>query len=202
MRVSIKRVAIKSTGKYLTMSFSDTIPQTMFDFRGFYDAIAEQMPDGCRLIELGVADGASAIYLAEKLQSIGKKFHLHMVDSCAYGGQEQRNTIIRNIVGCGLANSITFMEMDSLNASLKFPDGYFHAVFIDSGHTFELTKAECRLFYKKVMDDWFLSGHDASEKEVKDAIDEVFPAGAIDIVETEKKYNIWVCRKKIEIILK
>lgn len=182
--------------------FSESIPGTMFDFKNFYDFIADEMPNECRIAELGVADGASAIYLAEKLQNIGKKFSLFMVDNCDYGKQEQRNTIIRNIVGSGLGNSITFMEIDSLNASLKFPDGYFHAVFVDSGHTFELTKAEARLWYRKVMDSWFLSGHDASEKEVKDALVEVFPSGAIDTIITEKNYNVWTCRKKTEIILK
>lgn len=184
------------------MAFSDTIPQSMFDFRSFYDFIAEHMPNPCRVIELGVADGASAIYLAEKLQSLGKSFSMVMVDNCDYGKQEQRNTIIRNIVGSGFGSSITYLEMDSLNASLKFPDGYFHSVFIDSGHTFELTKAEVRLWNYKTMDNWFLSGHDASEKDVKEALDEVFPKGVVDIVITEKKYNIWTTRKNPEIKLK
>lgn len=182
--------------------FSDTIPGSMFDFRSFYDSIAEQMPDDCRIAELGIADGASAIYLAEKLQSFGKKFSLHAIDNCDYGKQEQRNTIIRNITGSGLGNSITFWEMDSLNASLKFPDGYFHSVFVDSGHTYELTKAEARLWSRKVMDGWLLAGHDASEKEVRDAIREVFPVGTIQIINTEKRYDIWLYKKYDSVILK
>lgn len=176
--------------------FSDTIPNTMFDFKSFYDFIADKMPDDCRIAEIGNADGASAIYLGEKLQDIGKKFSIQMIDSCAYGGQEQRNTLIRNIVGSGLGGKLTFIEMDSLNASLKFPDGYFHAVFIDSGHTYELGKAEIRLWHRKVMDGWILAGHDIkSHQGVKDAVKEVMPSDCYDIVDTDAGNGIWVWAK-------
>lgn len=176
--------------------FSDTIPNTMFDFKSFYDFIADAMPNNCRIAEIGNADGASAIYLGEKLQELGKDFRIQMIDSCAYGGQEQRNTLIRNIVGSGLGGKLIFMEMDSLNASLKFPDGYFHTVFIDSGHTYELGKAEIRLWHRKVMDGWFLSGHDIySHPEVKQAIDEVMDRSSYDIVETTDRNGVWICKK-------
>src|SRR5580698_463103 len=132
--------------------FYKTIPNEMFDFKSFYDFIAEQMPDDCRIVEVGNADGASAIYLGEKLQELGKKFTIHMVDDCSYGGQEQRNVIIKNIVGSGLGGRLIFNEMDSLSASLKFPDGYLHCCFLDSGHRYELTKAEIRLWSRKVLD--------------------------------------------------
>lgn len=183
--------------------FSETIPQTMFDFKDYYNFVAEEMPNDCRIAEIGNADGASAIYLAEKLQELGKNFTLQMIDSCAYGGQEQRNTLIRNIVGSGLGTELVFMEMDSLNASLKFPDGYFHAVFIDSGHTYELTKAEIRLWHRKVMDGWILSGHDIqSHVGVKNAVSEVIGIAGYDIVETSADNGVWCWRKDPSKILK
>ena len=183
--------------------FSDTIPNEMFDFPGYYDKIAEAMPNDCRIAEVGNADGASAIYLGEKLQELGKSFTLHMIDDCSYGGYEQRNTLIRNIVGSGLGGKLMFMELDSLNASLKFPDGYFHFIFLDSGHTLDLTRSEIRLWVHKLLDDWYLAGHDyKTHAGVKSAVDEIIPANRIVSIDTDKGYGIWQYKKDWQITLK
>src|SRR5687767_13459806 len=150
----------------------------MCDFHDFYRRIALKLPDGCRVVEVGVADGHSAIYMAELLADQNKRFELYMIDSLAYGGTEQANTIIRNIVKSGLGEHITFLQMSSLDASCKWPDNWAHFVFIDASHKYEETKADIRLWYRKVMDEHYLAGHDMNTEEGKgvfDAVSEVLP---------------------------
>lgn len=173
------------------------IPGSMCDFHAFYRRIAESLPDNCRIVEVGVADGHSAIYLAERLADMGKKFKLIMVDSLDYGRSDQANTIMRNIVKSGLAEHIEFWQMSSLDASCKFPDNWAHFVFLDSSHTYEQTKAEIRLWYRKVMHLHTLAGHDMNEEsgiEVNNAVKEVLH-GKYWREETEKGLGVWAVKK-------
>lgn len=160
------------------MSYAATMNQRMFDFHDFYDKIADELPNDCRIAEVGVADGASAIYLAERLHSQGKTFKLYMIDNMAYGGSEQLATIIGHVQKSGLGEFIEIMPYDSLNASLKFNDNYLHFVFIDASHTYEGTKADIRLWWNKVSFGSCLAGHDFNEAEgegVLKAVQELLP---------------------------
>lgn len=174
----------------------------MFDFREYYDRVAEQLPYDTKIAEVGVGDGASAIYLAEKLHSLNKSFHLRMIDNLDYGKTDQLKTIMDNVRGSGLSDYIEIVPIDSLNASLKYPDNYFDFVFIDSGHTYELTKAEIRLWIRKVKDGGILAGHDyEGHAEVKQAVDETVLYG-LYYCSTEKGYGVWEILKNSELRIK
>jgi hypothetical protein len=183
----------------------------MFDFKSFYESVGDEIPENARLAEIGLSNGKSSIFLAEYLHNIGKPIDRFIgVDNCAYGGQDQRNEIIRNIVNAGV--NIEFFEMSSLDASCKFPDNYFDFIFIDSSHTYHQTKAEIWLWYKKLKIGGVLAGHDyLSHQEVKDAVDEIIPTfitrpvhdetifeptKILTIEETEYGSGIWYVRKE------
>lgn len=51
-----------------------------FGFRETYDEAVARMPDGAVLVEIGVAFGRSAAYLARKCIDSGKRFTLYAVD--------------------------------------------------------------------------------------------------------------------------
>lgn len=177
------------------------IPSSMCDFHDYYRGIAERLPNDCRIVEVGVADGHSAIFLAETLADMKKKFHLYMIDSLAYGGTEQANTIIRNIVKSGLGENITFLQMGSLDASCKWPDNWAHFVFLDSSHTYEQTKAEVRLWYRKVMHGYTLAGHDYNQEggiQVYTAVNEISCGYRFKFTETDKKLGVWSIKKETE----
>jgi cephalosporin hydroxylase len=179
------------------------IPGDMCDFKHFYRSIAEKLPDNCRVVEVGVADGHSAIFLAEALANMNKAFHLYMIDSLAYGGTDQANTIIKNIVKSGLGENITFMQTSSLDASCRWPDNWAHFVFLDSSHTYEQTKAEARQWYRKVMFGHVLAGHDYNidaGKPVYDAVNEVFTGIQFQNHITEKGLGVWSIKKDRESI--
>lgn len=167
----------------------------MFDFKAFYDSIANQLPDGCIIAELGVANGHSALYLASKLISLGKRYKLVMVDNLAYGGNNQLNEIIMHIIQSGLPN-IQFLAMSAVDASIKFPDNHFDFVFIDSSHEYEPTKAEIRLWLHKVKEGAIIAGHDYATCEgVRDAVNQVLKYDDVQLVETERGFGVWWFKK-------
>ena len=48
-------------------------------------------------------------------------------------------------------------------------------VFIDASHLYEQTKADIRLWYRKVKDEGILAGHDLNQEPVGRAVREVIP---------------------------
>lgn len=152
---------------------------TMFDFADFYDSIAEQMPNNCRIVEVGVADGDSALYLAERLYKLGKQFTLYMVDDMSYGQYNQIVSIYENIINSALGRFIKVIPFESIEASKKFNDNDLDFVFIDASHQYEQTKNDIRSWYAKVKDEGILAGHDywAVEENpgVQKAVQELIP---------------------------
>jgi len=148
----------------------------MFDFSGYYDRIAQQMPDDCRVVECGVADGASALYLAKELNRLGRKFTLYMVDNLDYGKYIQLCTIYENVIKSGLGESIKVLPHDSRIAAELFNDGFLDFVYIDSSHEYEETLGSIKAWWPKLKDGGVLAGHDFQlYPTVKQAVEELLP---------------------------
>lgn len=183
----------------------------MFDFQQYYNRIAEEMPSDCRILECGVANADSALYLAKRLAAHNKTFTLYMVDSLDYGGYFQLCTIYENIIKSGLGECIKVIPKESIIASNDFNDGFLDFIFIDSSHTYEGTKAELSKWYPKVKDGGIFAGHDFKAPEVYKAVTETIPLFItrtdipdrifdaerflLDEVPTDRGYGIWECRK-------
>ncbi len=176
--------------------FSKTLSSHMFDFAPFYQRTAAQMPNGAKLAEIGIADGVSAIFLAEAMLNLGKEFQFYLVDSLAYGGMDQLHTIIKNVAAADLFKWVEIIPHDSLAASCRFPDNYFDFVFIDASHLYEPTKADIRLWYYKVKGTGILAGHDYHHVEVNRAVAEVIPGMSLRTESTEKECGVWWVMKK------
>jgi cephalosporin hydroxylase len=184
----------------------------MFDFPAYYEEMARTLPHECRLLEAGVADGESAIYLAKELHRLGKDFTLYMVDNLDYGNLDQLCTIYENIIKSGLGERIKVIPKDSVSASALFNDGFLDFVFIDTSHQYEETKYSIRAWYPKVVDGGILAGHDfCSYTEVALAVTELIPETVtrepigetifppetfLEIEGTDRGYGIWKCRKE------
>ena len=170
----------------------------MFDFSRYYQSVAETLPNGSRIAEVGISNGRSIIYLAEALLNLGKEFRLIGIDNLGYGGAEQLGQIVANIGVSGLGEYIEFLPMDSLVASCKFNDGYFHHVFLDSSHKYAETKQEIRCWLPKMLHGRCLSGHDYFSEEnpgVREAVDEMIPASRLITQETDNGFGIWTVVK-------
>lgn len=171
------------------------IDGAMFDFEEYYLSVAQWIPSPARIVEVGLGHGKSCIFLAEAILNLGKKIERFIaVDDCSYGSTSQRNEIISNLVKSGLGDKIEFYEMSSLDASTKFPDGYFHYVFLDSSHQYNQSRAEITLWYKKILHDGLLAGHDIFSSEnpgVAHAVKELIPENRLMTSQTQLGYGIW-----------
>jgi hypothetical protein len=66
--------------------YAKNIDTRMFDFKEWYDFIAKELPNNCRLVEVGIADSASATYLCEAILNLGKTIDkFYWVDNFSYG---------------------------------------------------------------------------------------------------------------------
>lgn len=177
------------------LDFAKSIEGNMFDFEEYYLEVAQWIPSPARVVEIGLGNGKSSIFLAEAILNLGKNIERFVVvDNCEYGGAYQRNEIISNLVKSGMGNRIEFLEMSSLDASTKFPDGYFHHVFIDSSHKYNQTKSEIRLWQYKLLHDGVLAGHDilsVVNLEVGQAVKEIIPTDRLFIKETRDGHGVW-----------
>ena len=184
----------------------------MFDFKSFYDRIARGLPYDCKIAEIGVADGISALYLAERLNEIGKAFTLYMVDDLSYGKYIQLCKIYENIIASGLGSSIKVVPKDSIEASKDFNDGELDFVFLDSSHQYQETFESIKAWYPKVKDEGIFSGHDFHLYDgVRSAVGELIPTHfkrtdipdrefdyeeVLHIEQTEKNYGLFWVRKQ------
>ncbi len=192
----------------------ENINGDMFDFADYYTALAKVLPDFSRIAECGVADGKSAVFLAEKLTELGKDFEFYFIDSMDYGGGKQITEIVKNISASGLGNKITLLPISSLDAAASFNDNFFDAVFLDSSHEYKQTKAELILWWQKVKTNGYLSGHDYNlYEDVRNAVNELIPVlnvyttevgmyKSLEIFETEKGYGVYQIRKNWQAKLK
>lgn len=184
----------------------------MFDFSHYYDWIAEWLPPGCRVAEIGIADGDSVIHLAKRLLQHNKTFKIYAVDNMQYGGYIQMKTIYENLIKHGVAQYVEVIPKDSLEAAKDFNDGYLDFCFIDSSHEYLQTKKEIPVWYDKVKDLGIISGHDyyLYHNDVGRAVDELIPETIVrndipgrifepeqflHITKTQRDYGIWWCQK-------
>jgi len=186
----------------------------MFDFSSYYDAVAEKLPPVCRIAEVGVANGKSAIYLAEKLHELGKDFEFYFIDNMDYGGAKQITEVVKNISTLPFADKITLLPVSSLDAAASFNDNFFDFVFLDSSHEYKQTKAELLLWWLKIKDNGYLSGHEYHlYEDIRRAISELVPMTMVNttevgsfmslkIFETEKNYGVFEIRKNWQAKLK
>lgn len=174
----------------------------MFDFAEQYERFANELPDNCRIAEVGVSNGKSSLFLCSKLAERNKSFEMDMIDNLDYGKEVQMKEIMQNIISTGLPN-ITLVPKDSLNACAAYPDELFDMVMIDSSHEYAYTKSEIRCWIHKIKVGGILAGHDASYEEgVGKAIREVVPEDVLHIEDTEHHWGLWWFIKTENIIIK
>lgn len=185
------------------------LDKRMFDFPGFYAGMAERLPNECTIAEVGVANGASAIYLAEALLNLGKEPKFYFIDNLDYGHGDQLRELIRHVCLADLGKWVEIIPLSSVEAATRFPDHHFDFVFIDASHTYEGTKSDIRMWHYKMKDFCYLAGHDYNREEginVRNAVNEVIPktrshpiSGAQlpsrEIIETNQKLGVWRYKK-------
>lgn len=147
------------------------------DILPYYKRVAEELPQNARFVEIGVAHGRSAIYMAEQLTILGRQdVELWCVDS--WDGSWFRESIVQTLARPELAKYVDMLRIvrcESLRASGLFADDTIDHVFIDSDHGYESMVKQIRRWRTKVKSGGIISGHDYSKGDwpgVVDAVDE------------------------------
>mgnify|MGYP003394297785 FL=1 len=65
---------------------------------------------------------------------------------------------------------VSFIRKDSSLTAQDFPDSYFHYVYIDGGHDYDIVKKDINAWYPKVKELGVLGGHDSVYPDVSTAI--------------------------------
>jgi len=171
-----------------------------FQWRSGQEEAVRHFPDGSRFVEVGNFLGRSLCSLGELVQQSGKRISVIGVDTCrgsgiegpkqkdyharavAKGGGTFAGTLHRNVIGCGLAGTVSLIVSDSVTAASFFADRSIAWAHLDARHDREHLVADIRAWLPKVQRGGWLSGDDYDPEkwpEVIATIDETLPGAAL-----------------------
>ncbi|HEX7403717.1 MAG TPA: class I SAM-dependent methyltransferase, partial [Usitatibacter sp.] len=132
------------------------------DILGFYRSIALELPNPCKVVEVGSAHGRSAIFLAQELLALGhgSATEIYMVDS--WGGDWMVQcfpSIIKHATPKEL-ELLHPVRATSKRASRMFEPGSISLLFIDGDHSRGACASDLFAWYHAVAYGGIVSGHD------------------------------------------
>ena len=150
------------------------------DILPYYRKVAKTLPRNAVVVEVGVAHGRSAVYLAEQLDlNCRHDVELWCIDG--WGGDWFRRSIVPTLARPELAVHVDRMRIircDAVRAARLFDDRSVDLVFIDSDHTLEGMREQLPAWNPKVKRRGAIAGHDYAPADwpgVVQAVDEYFP---------------------------
>jgi hypothetical protein len=167
-----------------------------FQWRRHQEEAVAHFPDGSWFVEVGCYLGRSICSLGEVVRDAGRDIRIIGVDTgrgsgpegqrnidahggaVAHGGGTFAGTLHRNIIGCGLADTIQLLISDSVGAAALLGDESLSWVHIDARHDYESVAADIRAWAPKVAPGGWLSGDDYQAEwwpGVVDAVGDVLP---------------------------
>lgn len=175
-----------------------------FDFENFYDMIVEKFTSGI-FLEIGVWQGKSIAYLAEKIEEAGTNVILFGIDTfqgtgdnmMKEAGMNSDQLYIKYCQNTAQFGNIKTYRGHSHNLPEMFADEYFDVIFIDGDHSYEAVKKDIELWYPKVKPGGIIAGHDYTEEYgygVVKAVKEYFGDREVNIL----KPFVWYYNKPIE----
>ena len=157
-------------------------------------------PEGSRFVEVGTYLGRSICSLGELVKQSGKNISVTGIDTCRGSGPEGwrgkdyhagavqegggsfAGALHRNVLDCGLGDTITLIISDSLSASRLFAGASLEWVHLDARHDYASVKADIEAWLPKVKPGGWLSGDDYDEQKWPDvvkAVNDVLPAALV-----------------------
>lgn len=156
-----------------------------------YDDMVKEAKSGAIFVEIGVWQGKSTIYLADKIKSSRKKINFFAIDtfegSPEHTGELEDlanrqttlyDTFQTNLVTCGCNKYVTPIKGDSAESAAKFEDQSVDFLFIDGGHEYEAVKRDIQAWLPKMKPGGFMAGDDYSPEHwpgVVEAVTELLP---------------------------
>lgn len=171
-----------------------------FNWRAAQEEAVEHFGDGSRFVEVGTYLGRSICSMGDVVKQSGKAIAVIGVDTCRGSGPEGwrgkdyhaaavqegggsfAGALHKNVLDCGLEDTITLIISDSVSASRLFSDGLLEWVHLDARHDYASVKADIEAWLPKVKAGGWLSGDDYDEQkwpEVVKAVNELLPEAAM-----------------------
>jgi hypothetical protein len=121
-------------------------------------ALLEKMPKNGVVAELGVNKGE----FSEEIWTITKPQKLHLVDIWA---SERYHMGLRKLIEKKFKDQIDSEKIIinqglSIDMSFRFQDNYFDWIYIDTDHSYGVTKAELQAYKNKIKPGGIIAGHD------------------------------------------
>jgi hypothetical protein len=167
-----------------------------FQWRSAQEEAALFFPEGSCFVEVGTYLGRSLCSLGEVVELSGKKVTVIGIDTCRGSGPEgprQKNyhaaavaqgggtfagELHKNVLACGLGDTIQLIISESLSAARLFADESVDWVHLDARHEYANVQADIRAWLPKIKHGGWLSGDDYDEikwPEVVKAVRDLLP---------------------------
>ena len=169
----------------------------------FYECVAESLPENAILVEIGVWQGRSAVFMAEKLCELNKPAKFYLVDSfdggkilaqAAQGLATPLLEIVKShLRSAGVADKITdIIASLSVIAARRFEDRSIDFAFIDADHDYASVRADILAWWPKIKVGGLLAGHDYKSYwvGVAQAVDELVVHHALDFQYAQEAWQI------------
>jgi hypothetical protein len=158
-----------------------------FDYEYLYGPVADQMPNGGTIVEVGSWVGQSMAFMAQRLQAKGWHGNLVAVDGftgemnqpahmpyVASAGGNIRHIFDQNMRDCGIEKMVRVIEGDSAGSAEYFDDGSVDFCFIDAAHDYESVVRDIAAWLPKMRPGGIMAGHDYPFVDVYKAVLETF----------------------------
>jgi Methyltransferase domain len=168
-----------------------------FQWRSGQKEAVRHFEDGSRFVEVGNYLGRSLCSLGELVRQSGKHLPVIGIDTCRgsgieglkqkdyhaaavrKGGGTFAGTLHRNVISCGLADTVSLIVSDSITAASFFADRSIAWVHLDAAHDRQRLIADIAAWRPKIAGGGWLSGDDYDDVKWPDVIatiNETLPA--------------------------
>jgi len=140
-------------------------------YRDFYDMLLGILPEGGRVVEVGVFYGKGLIHLAQNQG--GKGLNIYGVDAFrlrydlspyqdrdVQADEDFYEKCVGNLFAAEVERQVTLISLPSVRASALFEDGSMDCVFIDAAHDEASVIEDIKAWRPKVKPGGILAGDD------------------------------------------
>ena len=148
------------------------------DFADYYAKIVASLPDGAKVVEVGVWHGQSTAALAVEILNSGKAVRLDVVDHFNGSAEHERSGLPMGNLRERFDANVTPVRhairnvhaMKSWDAAKLYADGSLDFVFIDASHDSPDVVRDVTAWWPKVKPGGILAGHDIDWVSVQAAL--------------------------------
>lgn len=166
-----------------------------FGWSDLYDRFVAESSDICFAVEVGIWQGRSTIYLADKIRQSQKPIFFYAFDTFTGSAEHQSEIqqmnaqgktlegIFRdNLAASGNSDYVKAITLDSVSASQLFDDQSLDLIFLDACHDYDAVKADIAAWLPKVKPGGLIAGDDYHPNwpGVIQAVDELLPGRTLE----------------------